>query len=93
MASVPSDLFNMACSRQCGAISMAIAFLGTFCRASWNSTGLRRLLTWYSADEYLARSVSQRDSGIEELIHRDVRGRGSVITWGRFEGHDTNYIL
>jgi len=74
-----SDLFRMAWSKQWGAISMTTALWGTCCNASWNSTGLIRLLTWYSVDEYLARSVCQLDSGIDELIHLLLLGLGTMI--------------
>lgn len=77
---VLSDLLSIAWSRQCGAISMTIALSGTWCRASWNRTGLTRLFTWYSAEENLARSEDQLDSGIDVLIHRLLRGFLS-ITW------------
>ena len=58
---------------------MTTALRGTCCSASWNSTGLIRLLTWYSVDEYLARSVCQLDSGIDELIHLLLLGLGTMI--------------
>lgn len=68
------------CKRACGAISTTTAFSGICFRPSWNSTGFTRLFTWYSAEEFLARSLCHWDSGIDVLIHRAERGLGCGMT-------------
>ena len=69
---------RIACSKQCGAISMTTAFSGICFNASWKRTGLTKLLTWYSADESESRSVAHFFSSTELLIQRFERGRSSL---------------
>lgn len=75
------DLFRIACSRPWGAISSTTAFLWIWRDVSSNRTGDRRLLVWYSADEYLARLEFQLASGFEVESHLAERGLGLGITW------------
>lgn len=70
------ERLKIACSRQWGATSITTAPSGTCARASWKSTGDRRLFTWYAADEFCASAEFQADSGIDELIQRAVRCLG-----------------
>lgn len=49
VASPPITLFKMAWSKWCGAISITTAFFGTWCKASWKSTGETKLCTKYEA--------------------------------------------
>lgn len=78
----PADLppGTRTCSRAWGAISTTTACSGTCHRASWNSTGLTRLLTLYSAEIVRARLPCHWASGMEVLSQRGDRGRGSRIT-------------
>lgn len=75
--------FKIAWRRPCGAISIAIASFGTCLRASSNRTLLKRLLVWYSGEEYWAMSDFHSDSGNELLIHLDDLFFGSLITCKR----------
>lgn len=43
---------------------------------TWNSTGANKLFTWYAVELIWASGVFHWSCGIEELIHRAVRGLG-----------------
>lgn len=75
-----NDLFNIACNKPWGAISMATAFLGICRVASSNKTLLNKLLVWYSAEDFWANSDSHSDSGTELLIHFEDLCCGFLIT-------------
>jgi hypothetical protein len=92
LVALTTERFKIACSRQCGATSTTTAPSGTCPSASWKRTGDRRLFTWYAADEFCASAVFQADSGIDELIQRDVRCLGFGMI---YKTHDdqTNSVL
>jgi hypothetical protein len=71
---------------------MTTAPSGTCPNASWKSTGDRRLFTWYAAEEFCANAVFQADSGIDELIQRDVRCLGFGMIYRTHDDH-TNTVL
>jgi hypothetical protein len=69
------------CRRPCGATSMTMAFFGICLLASSNNTAHRRLLVWYSAEQYFAWCVSQYSSGTDEDIRWADRDLGFGISW------------
>jgi len=76
-----NDFLSMAWRRPCGAISITTALFGMCVHVSSNRTGLSRLLVWYSAEQYRAKSVFHFDSGTEVLSHRDDLGFGFGKIW------------